>query len=104
MQKKWNQLLINFGAIPKNRDKNDLIYSLKTKKIFLLSSINDEEVKDNLSSEKKNKQKFKTDILIISNFNQKLNIFWKGKMKKKKNGFILMAGLKLHKMYHSIIW
>ena len=47
-QKNNIKYLLILDQYQKEKDKNNLIVNLKTKKIFLLSSINDEDVKDNL--------------------------------------------------------
>lgn len=76
--------LLILDQYQKNRDRNDLIYNLKTEKIFLLSSINDEDVKENLFSEKKNKKKF--NYIYIANFNLQTEVkqFLSGKKEEEK--------------------
>ena len=58
--------LLFLDQYQKNKDKNNILSNIKTNKIFLLSTINDEDIKDNLFSEKQKDILF--SYIYISNF------------------------------------
>ena len=100
-----NYLLI-LDQYQKNKDKNNFLKNLKTNKIFLLSSINDEDIKDNLFSEENKEILFKYTYIINFNFKNSIELLIKDKSEQIKQCIKMFnyLPLSIFLMYNYFNW
>ena len=76
--------LLILDQYQKSKDKNNFLSNIKTNKIFLLSSINDEDVKDNLFSLKQKDILFSYIYLSNLKFDKSIELLIKDKSEENK--------------------